>query len=105
MDEYTYQVQIDSIEYPKGKGSEIIDGVLYDYGEAYGLQGGENFCFYLPGKKYQDLPEDFRLWVNGELRWTWKGDIESDETVLPFYGFFNMEQGCGFYSYEEDTNE
>ncbi len=101
VDDYTYQVRIDSIEYPKGKGSEIIDGVLYDYGEAYGLQGGENFYIYLPGKRYQELPEDFRLWVNGHYHWAWNGDIEAADAILPFYGFFNVEQGCGFYSYEK----
>lgn len=103
VDDYTYQVQIDSIEYPKGKGSEIIDGVLYDYGTAYGLQGGENFYIYQPGKKYQELPEDFRLWVNEEYRWAWDGDIEAADAILPFYGFFNVEQGCGFYSYEKKS--
>lgn len=103
VDDYTYQVKIDSIEYPKGKGSEIIDGVLYDYGEAYGLQGGENFYIYLPGKKYQELPEDFRLWVNGHYHWAWDGDPEAEDAVLPFYGFFNVEQGCGFYSYEKES--
>lgn len=102
VDDYTYQVQIASIEYPKGKGSEIIDGVLYDYGEAYGLQGGENFYIYLPGKKYQELPEDFQLWVNGHYQWSWDGDPEAEDAVLPFYGFFNVEQGCGFYSYEKE---
>ena len=96
VDEYIYMCRLENIEYDRCEGSEIIDGVKIDYTTAYGLDGGETFYFYLPGKKWQDLPEDFRSWVGGEFVWRYEGDLNAEDAILPFYGLFNVEEGCGF---------
>lgn len=100
IDEYTYMCRLEFMEYDRCEGSEIIDGVKIDYTTAYGLDGGDTFCFYLPGKAWQELPEDFRSWVGGEFIWRYEGDVHAEESILPFYGLFNLEEGCGFSSYE-----
>lgn len=99
VNEYTYSTRILSMEYAKEFGTEeIIDGTLYVYSEAYGLEGAESILFYLPGAPLAELPEAFRGWIgyyNLENR---------EEKELPFYALHNESQHYGFSSYNMIDN-
>lgn len=98
VDEYTYKMNLVSLEYVREPGEEeIIDGMRHIYSIAYGLNGGEEFNIFLPGIKTDDLPESYRGWVH------YLGDTA--ETELPYYGLYNITTGDGFtsYVYEEKS--
>lgn len=94
VNEYTYKVIINTIEYTNEVGSEeILDEILYSYSEAYGLFGAEEILIYLPGAPIAELPEDYVIWAKGSAY------IEEGTTDLPFYGLYNVTEMCGFSSY------
>lgn len=94
VNEYTYKVTINTIEYTNEVGSEeILDEILYSYSEAYGLFGAEEILIYLPGAPIAELPEDYVIWAKGSAY------IEEGTTDLPFYGLYNVTEMCGFSSY------
>lgn len=95
VDAYTYKMKLASIVYKnEPEKAEIIDGVRYVYSTAYGLEGGEDYYLYLPGAKLADLPKDYLLWVG---YWNLEN---TTETVLPYYGLYNVTVKNGFSSYE-----
>ena len=92
VDDMTYRFQIESIDYLQKGEEEIKYGVLYCYGDAYGLEGAEDLYLYLPGSEIAGLPEGYRSWVGYY-------DLEStEETELPFYGLYNEKMEEGFSS-------
>ena len=92
VDDMTYRFQIESIDYLRKGEEEIKYGVLYCYGDAYGLEGAEDLYLYLPGSEMAGLPEGYRSWVGYY-------DLEStEETELPFYGLYNEKADAGFSS-------
>ena len=92
IDDYTWAAGIESISYEKTPGTqEILDGVLYDYTEVYGLENPDRILFYLPGKPVAELSEEYRTWAMPV--------ISEDTLVLPCYGLYNEAQQEGFYSY------
>lgn len=94
VNEYTYSMQIQEINYEKFGTEEIKDGMLYCYGDAYGLEGTGDFLIYLPGAPLSELPEEFRSWVGYfDLAGT-------TDTTLPFYALNNEAQQYGFSSYQ-----
>lgn len=98
VDEYTYKMNMVSLEYAKEPGEEeIIDGMRHIYSIAHGLNGGEEFYIFLPGIKSADLPESYRGWIH------YLGDNAATE--LPYYGLYNITTGDGFssYVYEEKS--
>lgn len=95
IDEYTYKMSIENIEYVNEVGTEeILDEVLYSYSEAHGLAGAEEILIYLPGTPIEELPEDYMIWAKGSAY------IEEDITELPFYGLYNVTEALGFSSYD-----
>lgn len=94
VNEYTYSMQIQEINYEKFGTEEIKDGMLYCYGDAYGLEGAGDFLIYLPGAPLSELPEEFRSWVGYyDLSGT-------TDTTLPFYALNNEARQYGFSSYD-----
>lgn len=95
VNEYTYAMQISELNYAKEAGSEeIIDGVLYCYSTAHGLDEAEDILIYLPGAPLAELSEKFRSWVGYY-------DLSSTtDTELPFYALNNEACQCGFSSYD-----
>lgn len=92
VDDYTWAAGIESISYEKTPGTkEILDGVLYDYTEVYGLEKPGRVLFYLPGKPVTELPEEYRTWAMPVL--------SDGPAALPCYGLYNEAQQEGFYSY------
>lgn len=100
VNDYTYSLQIQEINYEKEPGTEeIIDGMLYSYAKPYGLDGAEELLIYLPGAPLDQLPEEFLSWVR--TGWTGDYDLADPEcTELPFYGLYNAAEECGFSSYD-----
>lgn len=99
VNEDTWRFQIGSLNYTYDFGQESRDGILYEYTEAYGLTGSEDFLLYLPGTELASLPENYRSW-------TGYYDLSStEETELPFYGLYNEKQEEGFSSYARNTKE
>ncbi|MGN0335526.1 MAG: lysozyme inhibitor LprI family protein [Lachnospiraceae bacterium] len=95
VNEYTYSMQIQDLSCDEEVGKEkIMDGVLYRYSEAYGLEGAENILIYLPGAPLSELPEEFRSWVG------YNDLSNTTETELPFYGLNNEAKQYGFASYD-----
>lgn len=94
VDEYTYKMTIETIEYVNEVGTEeIIDGVLFSYSDAFGLVDTEEILIYLPGKPISELSEAYMFWAKGSAY------IEEGITELPFYGLYNETQDLGFSSY------
>ncbi|MBD5457896.1 MAG: DUF1311 domain-containing protein [Lachnospiraceae bacterium] len=100
VDEFTYKMKMVSLLYEDEPGKEeIIDGVRYVYSTAYGLTGGTDFYLYLPGAKLEDLPEGYRGWVGYYYL------ENTTDTVLPYYGLYNLNTEDGFSSsvYEQPS--
>lgn len=91
INDYTYSMQIEDLVYEEMEGTnEIIDGVLYEYSYAYGLDEAENMLIYLPGTPSSELPDEFKSWVSYF--------IVDDE--LTCYGLYNETPQYGFSGYE-----
>lgn len=92
VDDYTYSMRIDHIEYEKEAGTEeVIDGTQYCYTDPYGLEDAEDILIYLPGAPLGQLPQEFRSWV---------GYSENTRDELPFYALNNAVHQQGFSSYD-----
>lgn len=95
VNDYTYSMQISEMNYVEELGKEeIIDGMLYCYTDAYGMEGSEEFLIYLPGAPLSELPEEFRSWVD------YHDLSNTTETELPFYALNNEPEQYGFYSFD-----
>ena len=95
VNDYTYSMEISEINYAEELGKEeIIDGMLYCYTDAYGVEGSEEFLIYLPGAPLAELPEEFRSWVD------YHDLSNTTETELPFYALNNEPEQYGFYSFD-----
>lgn len=95
IDNYTYSFQLESLDMAREpEDEEIKEQVRYVYSIPYGMDNGEEFLLYLPGKPLQELPEEFRSWVGYyDLSGT-------SDTELPFYGVYNVQGGYGFSGFE-----
>ena len=89
VNDYTYSVGIDHIEYQREVGTdEYADGVHYYYTEPRGLEDTEELLIYLPGAPTAELPEKFLGWV--------MGSADTAEEELPFYGLYSETTQAGF---------
>lgn len=90
IDNYTYSMQIASLDYLTAIGDEYYeDGYLYIGKEPVGFDKKGQCMLYLPGCATAGLPEDF-------LDWAWiAGDISEK---LPFYGIYNIETSGAFFA-------
>ena len=71
----------------------IQDEVRYIGSEAFGVERGEDFRFYLPGAPLGDLDEAFTEWSPDYYLWR-DGAIDR----LSSYGLYNVEGGYGFFT-------
>lgn len=94
VNDYTYSMQIQEITYEKETGTEeILDGILYCYSDAYGLEEAENILIYIPGTPLAELSEEFRWWIG------YQNLSDTTDTELPFYALNNEKHQYGFSSY------
>jgi len=93
VDDFTYSFKIENITLQNEPGTEeIMDGTLYRYSEAYGLEKGGEMHMYLPKSQLSNLPEGYLSWIQWEL-----ADVNDGE--LPFYGLYNTASENGFSGY------
>ena len=93
-DAYTFVLTLDTLNPEEPAGIERIkDGVRVITEDPYGINGGDLFMLYSPGRETADLPEAFIEWVCLPNAW------ETMPETLPFYGLFNIEAEAGFCSY------
>lgn len=94
IDPYTYAIRLDALV-PEGEIGEerIVDGVRVINEGAYGIEGGDVFMLYCPGRETADLPEEYLEWISMSAAW---GDMPE---TLSFYGLYNVEEALGFSSY------
>lgn len=91
---YTYSVPVKGITYREQPGvEEIIDGVLYHYSTAYGIDNTTELLIYTPGVPIEELPQGYRDWI-------WMALENPDAAELPFYGIYNEKEETGFFSYK-----
>ena len=93
IDPYTYKLRLTALNIESEPDAErIVNGVRVINADAYGMEGGETFMLYLPGRTTADLPDGFLEWICMPNAWE-----EAPET-LPFYGLYNIEEETGFFS-------
>lgn len=95
LDEYSYSMQIKSLETENKPDKKYIeDGIKYICTEPYGLEDAKDIILYLPGYKINKLPKGYKSWFAFELE-------DSSET-LDFYGLYNENAKTGFAGYKND---
>jgi hypothetical protein len=87
--EYTMKLVYLAQEEPSGKTS-IVDGLRIITSYPYGLDGGDDFRLYLPGRATADLPAEFLRWISMPRAW------RNVPAQLPFYGLYNVGGEYGF---------
>jgi len=93
VNDYTYAMQIEAMDYMQEEGTEeIIDGTLYCYSGAYGLEGAEEILVYAPGAPVAELPIEYKNWVRNVM-------VDPDAPELSFYGLYNVKEQNGFSSF------
>jgi len=92
IDEYTYELRLVSLNLEEEEGTERIEeGVRIINTGAYGIEGGEVFMLYCPGRATADLPENYLEWIRMPHAW------DEIPEKLPFYGLYNTEEELGFF--------
>ncbi|MGN0482059.1 MAG: lysozyme inhibitor LprI family protein [Lachnospiraceae bacterium] len=100
VNEYTYLVRIESINYEKNVDEEeFIDGIRYHYSEPYGLDNANEIYIYLPGAPVSELPEEFKQWVS------MTGMLEGAGGTTTTYGIYNVEAQDGFFGAEKTATD
>ena len=101
IDDYTYEITIDSLEYeydPEEEEDVIIQGTDYVFCDAYGLTGTDKLEVYLPGKPYSELSEEYKSWV-------WFTAYDEEPDTLEFAGLYNPSEMTGFYAEQMNADE
>lgn len=95
VDDLTWTIRLQDVSMSQVPGgTEYKNGVKYIYSEPYGLDDGDLFYIYLPGRSTADLPEQFMYWICTPNAW-WGDRIPS---TLPFWGMYNVGGEMGFFS-------
>ncbi len=89
IDDHTYAMKL-SVLSPNYGPEEfwIENGILYETAHPVGIDGGEWFYIYLPGKNTEGLDEAFRMWYT---------DGEKIPEVLDRYGLYNPKSRYAFF--------
>ena len=95
LNDYAYYMRLEELVYDTEIGKEQIggEGIRYVTAEPYGIAGGEEFIFYLPGTLVEELNEDFISWWPDAYLWR-NGELDT----LTGYGLHNVNTGDGFFS-------
>lgn len=96
VNDYTYSMQLRTIELTEEPGKEWIeDGILFVTEEPYGLVDAEEVLLYLPGAPTAELPEEFVRWIAMPNGWS----EDNLPAYLDNYGLYNVNAESGFYGY------
>ena len=96
MNDYAYYMRLEELVYDTDIDREKIgtdEGLRYITAEPYGMAGGEEFIFYLPGTPVEILDESFLSWWPSAYLWRQEQLYELDG-----YGLYNVNTGDGFFS-------
>ena len=94
MDDNRYRMTLEESAITSSeKGERIEDGIRYVVSDAYGLEGGREFIFYMPETPVDTLDETFLSW------WPLNYPEETRPETLSCYGLHNVETGDGFFDY------
>lgn len=96
LNDYSYYMRLEELVYDTDIGREQIgeeEGIRYVTAEPYGIAGGVEFIFYLPGTPVDGLNEDFINWWPDAYEWR-QGELDT----LNGYGLYNVNTGDGFFS-------
>ena len=96
LNDYSYYMRLEELVYDTDIGREQIgeeEGIRYVTAEPYGIVGGVEFIFYLPGTPVEELNEDFINWWPDAYLWR-NGELDT----LIGYGLYNVNTGYGFFS-------
>lgn len=96
MNDYAYYMRLEELVYDTDIAREEIgtdEGLRYITAEPYGMAGGEEFIFYLPGTPVEILDESFLSWWPSAYLWR-QGELNT----LDGYGLYNVNTGDGFFS-------
>ncbi len=96
VDDYTYSVHVQSMEYAEADIMTYKDGYRYiTVALPYGLDNADEVLIYLPGYPVAKLPEQVFSWIRSSGEEFWSGD---QPTTLPFYALNNVNEQKGFSS-------
>lgn len=95
ISENSYRMTLAELTLTQPEGETWIeDNIRYVASTAYGLEGGEEFFFYLPGTPVVELDTSFLNW------WPDMYPEEERPDTLNCYGLYNAATGDGFFSYK-----
>ncbi len=80
IDEYSYSMTLETLNNPEN---------------AFGIDGGNEFIFYLPGTPASELTEDFIGWIG--IGGTGYGYMQENQKLMS-YGLYNVKDGYGFFN-------
>lgn len=93
--DYTYTMRLESVTAEETEGDEWIeDGLLYVGAVPYGIEGGTEFRFYLPGVQAKEIPsiDDLTTWIWGGFN----NYYQKPDSVLQEYLLLNVAEECPF---------
>ena len=96
LDSRTWSLTLTDLEVTTGRpeGTEWTEGgIRYVAAAPYGLDGGNEFCLYLPGTPAENISPRCRSWRGG-----YYGLFEAG-AVLSGYGLCDLRWGYGFFSF------
>lgn len=94
IDTYIYSIKLENFETATTPGNVYYENdIKFVCTEPYGFDGSQEFLLYTPGIAIDELPENFKMWLQGFL------DVENTE-ILPYYGIYNVDTGETFIRYE-----
>lgn len=93
IDDYTYSVHVQALEYDAPETESIVEGIRYITSTPYGLDDVDEVLIYLPGYPVENLSEEVFSWVrSAEEFW------EAVPETLPFYVLNNVNGKQAFFS-------
>lgn len=91
ISEFACTMRLESLQYETEPGKKLSGN--YVSSEAYGLESGETYIFYMPGTLIQGLDQGFlNWWPDRSL-----GEAGTLRT-LSSYALYNVEAGYGFFT-------
>lgn len=89
--EFACTMRLESLKYEREPGEKLSGG--YIASEAYGLESGETYVFYMPGTPVEGLDEAFLNWWPDRIL----GKAGTLRT-LSSYALYNVDAGYGFFT-------
>ena len=103
VDDYTYTMRMEKIEFSYEEGEEWIDqNIKYIVTPPYGLEADTTtvYTLYYPGAKKSSMTESFLGWIGAPLA----VDYEEIPEDFPYYGIYNPKSETGFLGIPDDYN-